>query len=394
MASTQKTDVASDASYPLLSDIRKSYRVKWYRCPIETATLHRLLKRDDKQGFIQAGGHLCLWLLSSSLVYLCFLNSLWLWIIPALFFHGTIASFFKGTSVHELGHGTVFKTAWLNNLFLYAFSTLSWWDPFDYATSHTFHHRYTLHPKGDRENLLPLSPMVGRTFLLQLFTINLFTQAERTFSKGGFLPTIANTFRGALGKVGTANTATNEWLRALHHDQPKEHKKSVWWSRWLLLFHATVAVLSIITGEWIWILIINCGSFIANLLGYLLGMTQHCGLKENDNDFRKSVRSMHLNPVFEFIYWRMNWHTEHHMFAGVPCYNLKALHNEIRDDMPEPRSLLQAWREMIDTWRKQQTNPEYFYDTPVPTSSSDQQKQTEMHASIGELAPKGFNTGE
>jgi hypothetical protein len=34
----------------------------------------------------------------------------------------------------------------------------------------------------------------------------------------------------------------------------------------------------------------------------------------------------------------MNWHIEHHMFAAVPCYNLKALHSEVR---PYPHGLLQ-----------------------------------------------------
>jgi len=72
-----------------------------------------------------------------------------------LFTHGTIGSFFTGVAPHELGHGTVFRTKWLNKLFLYLYSLLSWWDPFDYAMSHTYHHRYTLHPEGDREVLLP-----------------------------------------------------------------------------------------------------------------------------------------------------------------------------------------------------------------------------------------------
>ena len=36
------------------------------------------------------------------------------------------------------------------------------------------------------------------------------------------------------------------------------------------------------------------------------------------------------------------------MFVGVPCYNLKRLSREIADDLPHPRSLLGAWREMRD----------------------------------------------
>ena len=74
-------------------------------------------------------------------------------------------------------------------------------------------------------------------------------------------------------------------------------------------------------------------------------MTQHCGLQGNVSDFRKCVRSIRINPVISFLYWRMNWHTEHHMYAGVPCYNLKKLSQIIADDMPQPRTLLDAWRE-------------------------------------------------
>ena len=66
----------------------------------------------------------------------------------------------------------------------------------------------------------------------------------------------------------------------------------------------------------------------------------------------------------------MNWHIEHHMFAGVPCYNLKKLHYLVAEDMPEPRTLLGAWREMRETWQRQKTEPDYFFDTPLPSTAS------------------------
>ena len=60
----------------------------------------------------------------------------------------------------------------------------------------------------------------------------------------------------------------------------------------------------------------------------------------------------------------MNWHTEHHLYAGVPCYNLKKLHQAVKDDMPEPRSLVGVWREMLETWERQMIDPTYQFDTP------------------------------
>ena len=80
------------------------------------------------------------------------------------------------------------------------------------------------------------------------------------------------------------------------------------------------------------------------------------------------------------------------MFAGVPCYNLKKLHNAVADNMPEPRSLANAWREMLDTWQRQQSDPAYFYDTPVPQQIR-KRPGAESPAeaqSIGELAPRGL----
>lgn len=379
-------------SYQPLSDVRKSLRVPWYRCPMEPGKLRELSTRSDLQGWFQAGGHLALFALTGTLVYLFWSYENWLGFLIALFAHGTVGSFFVGVAPHELGHGTVFRTKQLNKVFLYLFSLLSWWDPFDYASSHTYHHRYTLHPEGDRENLLPLHPSVGKTFLFQLFTVNLLTQRGRTFGKGGLISTIFVTIMGAFGLVGSDEKPINEWLKALHADQPAQHRKSIWWSRALLLFHGSVLTISIITGLWVLPLILTFFPFIANWLAYFVGLTQHCGLRENVPDFRKSVRSITLNPLIEFLYWHMNWHTEHHMYAGVPCYNLKKLHREVAHDMPLPRTLRGAWQEMLETWRRQQTDPAYQFDTPLPPTAKSVRNDTpdKLESSIGELAPEGL----
>ncbi|MFK7860139.1 MAG: fatty acid desaturase [Granulosicoccus sp.] len=383
----------NSSQYPPLSEVRKTLRVQWYRCPIATSTLHDLLKRSDLQGFKQAGGHFGLWLLTGSLVYVCWSQQVWWLLAFAVFAHGTVSTFFVGTAVHELGHGTVFKTPVLNKVFLYLFSLIGWWDPFDYASSHTFHHRYTLHPVGDRENLLPLAPNTRKEFLLQMLTFNLFTKKDRTFGKGGLISAVVATAKAAFGKTGSPDIPSNEWLVAIHGDQPAEFRKSILWSRLLLVFHAGVVFVSVFTGHWIFILIITLAAFTANLLSYLLGTTQHAGLQDNVADFRKCTRSIVINPLFEFLYWHMNWHTEHHMYAGVPCYNLKKLHQIVRTDMPDPRSLRGAWKEIIETREIQKKDPAYYFDTPLPISSSSVSSATradEFDTSIGELAPPGL----
>ena len=379
-------------NYPPLSEVRKTRRVDWYRCPIDGTKLRELSKRSDLQGWFQAGGHLALFVLTGTLVYLFWAQQIWVGFALALFAHGTVGSFFVGVAPHELGHGTVFRTKRLNKVFMYLFSLLSWWDPFDYASSHTYHHRYTMFPDADRENLAPLDPTISPAVLLQLFTVNLFTRRGRNFGKGGLFSAIWVTCLAAVGKVGPADAPISEWLTALHTDQPAQHRKSIIWSRILLGFHGTVLVVSIATGQWVFALILTFFPFIANWGHLFVGLTQHCGLRDDVPDFRKNCRSMTLNPLAEFLYWRMNWHTEHHMYAGVPCYNLKRLAREIADDMPEPRTLRGAWREMWDIRRRQQTEPGYQFDTPLPPTAKTGRTETAdaVASSIGELAPEGL----
>ena len=378
--------------YAPLKEVRRSLRVEWYRCPIPIERLRELSRPSDLQAWFQTGGHIALFACTGALVYLFLTRQIWLGFALTVFAHGTVASFFTGPAPHELGHGTVFRTKWLNKLFIYLFSMVGWWDPFDYAVSHTYHHRFTLHPEGDREVLLPIHPAVGRTFLLQLFTINLFTQPGRVFGRGGLIPSVIATVRAAFGRIGSTEISIHEWLDVLHRDQPEEHRKSMWFARLTLLFHGSVVVVSTVSGQWVLALLITVAPFIGNWLAYFVGLTQHCGLRDNVSDFRKCVRSVKLDPLSEFLYWRMNWHTEHHMYAGVPCYNLKKLSREIAADMPEPRTLIGAWREMLDIWKRQERNPDYQFDTPLPESAGRlaSETPTELEKSIGEIAPESL----
>ena len=375
-----------------LSQVRQTLRIRWYRSPIDSQTLRRLSQRSDLQGFLQAGGHLGLFVLSGLLVHQCWASEAWSLFLVTLFLHGTITSFFSGIAPHELGHGTVFQTKWLNRLFLYPFSLIGWFDPFAYNVSHTYHHRYTLHAEGDGEVLLPLHPMAGKGFLLQMLTLNLLTERTRTFGKGGLLPALSATLHLALGKIDRLQHPSHQWLVALREDQAEEFRKSMWFARVTLLFHGTVLMIAGWTGQWVWPLILTTAVFSANGWAYLIGMTQHCGLRDNVADFRKCVRSIRLDPFSEFLYWRMNYHTEHHMYAGVPCYRLKSLSRELEADLPERKTLVGAWQEMLEVWRRQQKDPDYQYDVPLPHASPGSFSASEdpLASSIGDLAPEAL----
>ena len=124
----------------------------------------------------------------------------------------------------------------------------------------------------------------------------------------------------------------------------------------------------------------------------MVGITQHAGLRDDAADFRKCTRSVRLDPLSRLLYWRMNWHIEHHMYAGIPCYYLKKLSCEIATDMPAPRTLGGAWREMREVDRRRQLDPTYQFDTPLPRTAGRTPVETvdELAGSIGELLPKGL----
>jgi fatty acid desaturase len=359
-----------------LREVRKSFHVPWYRCPVEPAVLREHTRRSDLKGFIQALGHLLVIAALGTITYFLFARHIWVGFAFCLFAFGTAYSF-TNHACHELSHGTVFKTKWLNAFFLRVFALLGWFNFQHYKMSHTYHHLYTLHPRGDREVVLPKYPSLELPYLLQLFTVCVVGG----FESNGIIPRVASMCRLAFrGKFD------DEWGEAIFDGEQAATRKAITWARFFLLFHAAVLVVSIVFQLWMLPVLFTFGTFIANWWRYFVGVPMHCGLRDNVADFRLCVRTITLDPVSRFLYWHMNYHAEHHMFAAVPTYNLRSLHKKLASDMPAPRTLVGAWREMRQTWRKQQIEPGYQFDTPLPTrGKSIASGQDPEGASLGEL---------
>ncbi len=71
-------------------------------------------------------------------------------------------------------------------------------------------------------------------------------------------------------------------------------------------------------------------------------------------------------------------------------YRLKKLHRAVEHDVPEVRSFFGAWREMREIRRRQQREPGYQFDTPVPSEAGGGGPPAgePEAASVGELAPR------
>src|ERR1035438_3349980 len=78
-----------------------------------------------------------------------------------------------------------------------------------------------------------------------------------------------------------------------------------------------------------------------------------------------------MNFVNRYLYWNMNYHTEHHMFPLVPYHALPRLHEVVKDDMPPAYpSLLAAWREIVPAVLKQARDPTYCVRRRIPAPTA------------------------
>jgi fatty acid desaturase len=90
---------------------------------------------------------------------------------------------------------------------------------------------------------------------------------------------------------------------------------------------------------------------IINTLVNVRGMSQHT-LLEHHSDPILGTRSILTNRVTAFFMCNENYHLEHHLYPGVPWYNLPRLHAALRDDLtargaPYIRSYFAFVREFV-----------------------------------------------
>jgi fatty acid desaturase len=325
-------------------------RVKWYRSPVPREELSKLNKRSDFWGFLQTGGYLGLLALTAAVSIYSAYHWPWYATVAIVYFHGACWNFMVN-GFHELIHDSVFKTKWLNSLFLHVFSFLGWYNPHYFWASHMEHHKYTLHAPDDLEVVLP-QQMTIRGFLKTAF-----------ISPMGLWWTLKGTLSTARGII------EGKWIEHLFPPtKAKERRQLINWARLLLVGHALIFAVSIYMGWWMLPLVTSLAPFYGGGLHTLCNASQHIGLVDKTPDYRLCCRTIYLNPFVQFLYWHMNYHTEHHMYAAVPCYNLPRLHRLIKHDMPEcPNGLIATWYQIGSIIWRQRLEPDYQYEPKLPS---------------------------
>jgi fatty acid desaturase len=324
--------------------------IRWYRVPLDKEKMRKLARRTDWEGLLQALGFLLLLCVSAAASWLAWGRLSWWAVLLILFVHGTFFAFLLN-GFHELVHGTVFKTKALNTIFLSLYSFFSWNSHVGFKASHYKHHLNTLHPPYDLEVVLPVQLKPTGFFLAAIIDVV------------GIYGVIRDTILLSFGVV------RGEWQLALFPPSDKAARRPlVRWARIMLMGQVLIVAVSAVTGLWQLAVVTTFARFYGGWLQWICNNTQHIGLQDNVNDFRLCCRTVRLNPFVQFLYFHMNYHIEHHMYASVPCYHLGRLRRELAASMPRARWLLPAWGEILGILRKQKENPHYQYAVPLPSA--------------------------
>lgn len=316
---------------------------EWYQTPVPRADLRKLLKRRNGPGIrdtflwfgllgITAGATIALW-------------GTWWAALPYLVYAVLYATA-SDSRWHEAGHGTAFRTDWMNNLLYEIASFMVMRESVVWRWSHTRHHSDTIIVGRDPEIQISRPPNLRAQFL-SLFATGVYQS---------YFPSLMLHARGGMSAAERTFIPESEF--------PKIYRNA----RIILTLYVVTIALSFALHSWLPLFLILFPHFFGTWLMIVHNTTQHAGLAENVLDHRLNCRTVYMNPISRFIYWNMNYHLEHHMFPLVPYHALPRLHVLIKNDCPPPYpSIFSAWREILPAVLRQVKDPAYHVKRLLPS---------------------------
>jgi len=318
----------------------------WYKCSIDKKKLTELSKRSNWQGI----KHISIWIsILFCSGYMAFITWGTWWTIFWFLIYGNFYTFCNPIW-HECGHKTAFKSHVLNEVFYHITSFMYNYEPIRWRWSHFHHHSYTLHTKENYDHEIQITKPTDLifVFMMHLPGGNLFT----------FLFSHLETIKHA---IGISSSVMKDCV------PNKEKSKLKLFARIHIVLWMIIITSSLYFQTWFPILYFLL-PFVYGTTGInIIHFIQHAGLSNNVYDHRLTTRNVKLNPFLNFLCWNMEYHLDHHMFPMVPSYNLKKLHELVKDEMPElKKGIWAAYKEIIPAIIKQSKDPNYILQIPLP----------------------------
>ena len=271
-----------------------------YGGALDQTRLHPLMKRTSLPGYKRLASHGVLivatgWVISS-------LQGTW-WLIPALIAHGgVLILLFCG--LHETVHRTAFRSRLLNDAVATAIGFLVFVPAIHFRAFHMDHHRFTQHPGRDPE-LAIAKPKTLTAYILLVSGI----------------PFLGDQIRGigarAAGRL--TDSFVTSGARARMVVEARIHGALY-----------TAAALLIVAG-WTppliyWVVPVLLGQPFLRLV--LLAEHTGCALSD---DMHINTRTTNTNVFVRFVMWNMSYHSEHHLYPGVPFYALPNVYSAMTE---------------------------------------------------------------
>jgi fatty acid desaturase len=314
----------------------------WYHTDIPRKEMKALMQRADQPA-----------IRDTIILYGCMIGfaaigiALWpsWWSVPFWLAYGVLYGSASDSRWHECGHGTAFRTPWMNTVVYHIASFMIIRNPVTWRWSHARHHTDTIIVGRDPEIAVMRPPALLRLGLAFF----------------GILDTWNGLGRMLLNASGRLHPEEATYI------PESEAPKVVLVARvWVTIYAATLA-LALAMQSILPLMVIGLPRMYGAWHHVMTGLLQHGGLADNVIDHRLNSRTVYMNPVSRFIYWNMNYHIEHHMFPMVPYHRLPELHARIKDDLPAPSpSIAAAYGEMIPVLIRQLRNEDVFLTRVLP----------------------------
>ncbi len=270
------------------------------------------------------------------------------WAVPFWVVYGVMYGSVCDSRWHECGHGTAFKTGWMNDVVYQIASFMVVRNPVSWRWSHARHHTDTIIVGRDPEIACMRPPNTFRLLMAYAGVLDMIDSVKVLVRNAG----------------GTLTPGEKDYIPA------SEWPKAILAARIHVAIYVATLVAAVVWWSWIPLLLIGGPRIYGCWHMLMTGLIQHCGLAENVTDHRLNSRTVLMNPVSRWIYWNMNYHVEHHMFPMVPYHALPKLHEAIRHDLPAPNpSILDAYREAIPAVLRQAREPDYAFRKPLPATA-------------------------